>query len=164
VTVFQRPHAPARASALPPLPRHRLGPLRRDSLAQAEGRRTARDAGSANIPLAFRYLRIMGTEPSDIECRALFHPVQYRAPRVLGRAPHPHLDCTAPTRPPSASSTSSWTASARPLCLGGQHDPERRGGILCLWRSELLAAHPDGDGPDGRYSDINGIVDYNSCG
>ena len=40
--------------------------------------RTERGTVENTLPLAFRYLRVDGAEPSRVSCRASFHPVQYR--------------------------------------------------------------------------------------
>jgi len=40
--------------------------------------RTADGRWASEHPLAFRYVRISGGKASDIRCRALFHPTQYR--------------------------------------------------------------------------------------
>jgi alpha-L-rhamnosidase len=40
--------------------------------------RTAEGTVENSLPLAFRYLRVLRTEPTRIACRASFHPVRYR--------------------------------------------------------------------------------------
>jgi len=113
-------------------------------------------------PLAFRYLRVTGAEPADVECRALFHPTQYRGAfacsderltRIRMHSAYTHrlcqfdfiLDGIKRDRLPWVDNMN-LSVAVESYAFG---DPE-------LLRRTLTVL-----GRTAGTSDINGIVDYN---
>jgi hypothetical protein len=113
-------------------------------------------------PLAFRYLRITGAEATEVECRALFHPTQYRGAfacsderltRIWMHSAYTHRICQSDfvldgikrDRLPWVDNMI-LSAAVESYAFG---DPE-------LLRRTLTVM-----GRTADTSDINGIVDYN---